>query len=85
MGLPRLWPREPFTSALETLIASPARATVVRDAPDLLTAGTDPRGACACIYIICVCMCVRERGGERERDLFVCDAGGTCTCVLYIG
>ncbi len=48
LGLPRIWPREPFTSALETLIISPARATVVRDEPDLLTAGTDPYGVCVC-------------------------------------
>lgn len=56
LNLPRVWPREPFTSALETLLISPARAVVVRTDPPLLAAGTDPFGG---LFFFFFCVCVR--------------------------
>lgn len=39
---PKAWQRELYTSALETVVITPARTTLVREEPDLLAVGMDP-------------------------------------------
>lgn len=41
----KLWTRQLYTSALETLLISPPRSTLLRNDPDLLTAGISPHAA----------------------------------------
>jgi hypothetical protein len=43
---PKTWPRDMYTCALDTVVISPARTTLIREEPDLLTAGLAKNGAC---------------------------------------
>ena len=61
-----MWTRSYYTSALETVLISPPRATLVADDPDLVAAGLDPTGAWYGKTVREVPAEGGEEGGEEE-------------------